>query len=123
MTRIALLCLALVACGDNLEPTTWGTVSNEFAAEFCDGLGFCGWIGDADRGICIEHTAWHLCAPDHTCEVQVDPGAAERALAACAEAFDAPAYRDPYSRECIGLGIYGFVPSDCYPIFDLDPAE
>lgn len=116
-----LLLLTLAACGDNITPTTWGSVSEELAVEFCDGLGYCGWLADADRDICIEHTAWHLCEPQHSCDIRLDSEAADTALDECRAALDAPEYFDPYSDACFFLGYYGLVPAGCNAVFDLEP--
>ncbi len=120
MKRLALL-ICLTACGDNIEPTTWGDVSAELAVEFCDGLGFCGWIQDDERALCIEHTSWHLCEPDMSCDTVVDAEVAAAAIAECRAALDADVYLDPYSEECFFLGYFGRMPPECNAVFELHP--
>src|SRR5574342_867279 len=98
MRQILVLCALCVSCGDDEEPYTWGDVSAELSLEYCEGLERCGWFFSEDDGvnICAEHTAFHLCETDRSCDREVDEKKARVMLDACSAAFDA---MDPEGAE------------------------
>lgn len=108
--------VVLVACGDN-EVYTWGDASLEMGPVFCGALSDCGY--DVDLELCIEHTAWHLCEPDYSCDVEVDEVEAEDAIAACDIAFR-EFTDDPNSLGCYFLR-YGITPEGCMDFWDMSP--
>ena len=113
MKRLLLL-LALTGCTP--DEYTWGNTSNQLAQIFCHGADYCGYLAPEDVGPCIEHTAWHLCEPDHTCDVSLDQDSTEALLTTCDTAVGGLD-----QDGCYLLGFWGFMPTECGPAFDLRP--
>ena len=58
------LAIAFLLAGCGSDPYTWGDTSLELSEVYCGGQAACGYLGDERVGLCIEHTAWHLCDAD-----------------------------------------------------------
>jgi hypothetical protein len=110
----ALAIVLLAACSS--EPYTWGTTSDQLAQIYCHGQDYCGGILTEDVDVCIEHVSFHLCAFDGTCDLELDQSTAEEALTACDEAMGRV---DEFG--CYLLTIWGIMPHECAPVFDLEP--
>lgn len=111
--RRLLPLLLLAACGSE-QPYTWGEASEQFAAAYCSAYRGCGY--DIDQELCIEHTAWHVCRDNRTCDTEVDESATVDALIPCTEAF---ARLDEFG--CYALVIWGALPAGCMSFWDLQP--
>lgn len=122
---IGLSLLFLACCGNNKAPT-WGEAVEEFSVGYCHAINACGWIANEhDGAICEEHTAWHLCAPDGTCDLESTPEQRE-ALDACMTALADPVFTwdretGQLSPECLQLVFWGILPAECGPFFDSFP--
>lgn len=107
----------VAGCGDTEEtPYTWGDVSLELSTAYCTAVADpCGYQVDVE--LCVEHSTWHLCNADRSCDREIaDPVAAHATVAACAEAF---ATLD--GDGCYFLIAWGVAPEECGPIWDLKP--
>lgn len=109
--------ILLIACSS--QPYTWGDVTDELAGDYCATLAQCGFRAALDREVCIEHTTFHLCRADRSCNRPVRVDDAEAALAACANSLGAYEFG---SFECIKLG-YGLVSAECSDVLDLKPEQ
>ncbi len=114
MMKYLAALLLLTACNDFTY--TWGTASDQLAQIYCGGSMQCGYVAEDELDICHEHVSWHLCAPDGTCDAELDQGVAEKALTAC----DA-AVRALDGDGCYFLGYWGVMPPECGAVFDLEP--
>ncbi len=113
-----ILSLCLVACGsDEEEPYTWGDLSLELGTAYCNTISKCGFYV-SDTTICADHTAWHMCEPDMSCDIEIDREAAAVALETCVEALN---FLQPEDEGCYVIGFYGYVPQECDAIFELRP--
>lgn len=108
--RGAAFLVVLAACAD---PLTWGEVSTDLASAYCDARETCGY--PVDGPICREHTRWHLCEPQRTCDDVVDWAALD-ALWTCTEALEG---LDEIG--CDFLVFYQALPRACYGLFVFDP--
>ena len=109
--RHLVLFLFVLGCGACSGDTklTWGDVSQDLAEGYCEALDACGFVSDTP--VCIEHTAWHLCEPEHSCDTDL-PDAARSALEACLEALP--------EASCTFLW-YGQLPIECGDILEMRP--
>lgn len=119
MKKIIAALLFVAACGGD-DTYTWGDVSAELSVDYCTALRTCGydWT-DEDVSLCAEHTAWHLCEDDKSCDREVDEETARAALDACASVL---ASLEAGSGECVLLA-WGYVPDECAVVVNLKPAE
>lgn len=122
---VGLMLSVVVACGgDDAEPYTWGDVSVELSAMYCQAVADCGFMSQKGVELCVEHSAWHMCEPDMSCSVEVDERLASEYLVTCEAALQ-PLYLDNPDPDaqfsCYLLGYYGLVPEGCGPVFELDP--
>lgn len=77
----------------------------------------CGYLDESELDVCIEHTSFHLCAPDGTCDVELDQSTTEDALYAC----DA-AVRTLDDFGCYLMNAWGSMPQECDAVFAVDPS-
>lgn len=118
--RNVLLAFALIlaACSSD-ETFTWRDVSRGLSQEYCSTLAQCGFISEQDvYDVCVEHTTFHLCEFDMTCDVEVDKAAARVALEKC---NDKLMTLEPEDEACYLLGFWGYLPAECNDVFDLAP--
>lgn len=108
--------LALACNGDTDDRWTWGEFSRELAGAYCAATVRCGLFADAE--LCVDHVAWHLCAPHYSCDLPLaDEDAAREALDACVadlEAVDASGCEALY---------WGILPESCYGLTDFEPSS
>lgn len=119
---IVMLFVLSTACADDPDPYTWGDVSEELASTYCEGADACTFEVDVD--LCTEHTAWHLCEADRSCDAEVDADVALDALEVCRAAVEAgaAAFAEPGGDADVCNGIlFGYLPPECNPVFDLKP--
>jgi hypothetical protein len=113
MRKILAGILLLTACGS--DPYTWGDMSEDVADAYCKGLVMCGF--EVDYPVCSEHTRFHLCETDHTCNVSL-PDEAQDVVEACLAKM---VTLDPASEDCYLLAFWGQVPEECAAVWDYRP--
>lgn len=119
MKTIALAALLAVACSsdDPPPPYTWGDASLELATAFCQAFETCGGLS-VDQPICTEHTRFHLCETNHTCEtVLPEPEGPDAAMVCVADLLALT----PRDEGCYFLHVWGYAPPGCEAIFALRP--
>lgn len=122
MRHLIATLLLLATCGGNDDPYTWGDASDEIALAYCEGLDACTFEVDVD--LCVDHTAWHLCEADRSCDAQVDGDAFALALEECRAAVDAGAVEFAEAggdaTVCNAI-LFGSLPHACDPLFEFRP--
>jgi hypothetical protein len=125
MRYLAILLTCMFACGDNEQPPyTWGDATQEVGLAFCSAIQECGYSYTPEQlEVCAEHSSYHMCKFDGTCEVSL-PDGAEESVAECVAAFgNIP--EEQLDLNCFLLSYYGVFPSplECSPFFDLNPSK
>ena len=116
MYRILLFSLILIACKDTKladTPYTWGDVTEEMSEAYCSKLAECGIVSDEER--CYEHSLFHMCELEVTCNVEMDEEVADL-NAECVNQINDIEGPDA----CYNLG-WGFLPDPCLDVFGFMP--
>jgi hypothetical protein len=92
------------------KPPTWGDYIADFSDTYCTTLAKCGYENVVQ--ICVEHTYWHLCSENRSCDVNMSDLETKHSLEECLEDL---AKTD--GDRCYYLGFWGFLPKSCYEFF------
>lgn len=118
MRKFLLAMLMMSGCGSDSDVYTWGDLSYQVSLAYCEALNKCEYL-DKDRvSICADHSMWHLCVPDSTCETEIDEDDAVAAMDACDAALKV-AVKDP--NACFVIAAFNVLPPECQAVFDLAP--
>lgn len=114
MRYLILSLILLSACGDDVEPYTWGDAVEEVVVAFCEEVQACypDTISEENKIYCIKHSIFHLCQAEETCNEELEEGA-EDLVSTCVEAI--PGFN------CTSLSYFGALPEECTPVFELNP--
>lgn len=103
------LLLAASACSPDYAHT-WGDTAEDLSRAYCERIAACDLFGTGDFDVeqCVEHSVYHLCALEETCDVEVPGvGVTECVL-------------DMATQDCV-LMLYGFLPESCEAPFNEQP--
>lgn len=117
MKMISPIFLFIFACSNDSPPDTytWGEASVELATAYCQTLENCGSV--VDQPVCVEHTRFHLCEVDHTCDTDLPPEAPDATMQCVADLLALT----PDGEGCYFLQAWGVSPPGCEAIFSFRP--
>lgn len=111
----------LTACGGE-EIYTWGNATMSLSTGFCNALSGCGYYSDDEqREQCIQHSNFHMCEIEGTCNEEID-ASVETQVDLCVDDLAVVGTGED-TASCFYLGFFGVVPESCYPVFDADPSR